>query len=157
VITDATARAQVYGWAYRLLRNHHDALDATQEVLLRSLRQPAVELQQPGAWLRRVTVNHCLDVIRSRRTAVRIAPEKIDALSPDYRAAHAELHAAIVDALANLSDQQRTVLISKVFDQETFAEIAATMHVAIPTVKTHYLRGLRALRRSLHAHAEDLS
>jgi DNA-directed RNA polymerase specialized sigma24 family protein len=46
------------------------------------------------------------------------------------------------------------VLIAKVYDQETFAEIAESMDLAVPTVKTHYVRALRAMRRSLQSHAE---
>lgn len=150
----AALRARTYTWALRLLRNHHDALDATQEVMLRLVRQPVRELRNPTGWLRRVTVNHCLDVIRARRpeTATPIEPAATE--SPDASAAAAELHAAVVSGLAALSEQQRAVLIAKVYDQETFAAIAADLELAIPTVKTHYVRALRAMRRSLEPHAE---
>ena len=48
---DQVLQGRVYGWAYRLLQNHHDALDATQEVLLRALRQPGRDVRRPAAWL----------------------------------------------------------------------------------------------------------
>lgn len=154
-------RAQIYAWAYRLLRNHHDALDATQEVVLRTLRAPTQELRHPTAWLRRVTVNHCLDVLRVRRDATPcigrirpIAPIAPAEHGPDRDAAAMELRDAVVRGLEDLSAQQRAVLIAKVYDQETFAEIAESMDLAVPTVKTHYVRALRAMRRSLQSHAE---
>ncbi|MCB9866680.1 MAG: sigma-70 family RNA polymerase sigma factor [Phycisphaerales bacterium] len=154
MITDTAARTQIYGWALRLLRNHHDALDATQEVILRVLRQPARDVRNPAAWLRRVTVNHCLDVIRARRPEACPAPEPVETAGPLQHAARIELQAAVITGLATLSEQQRAVLVAKVYDQETFAAIADDMELAIPTVKTHYVRALRAMRRSLHPHAE---
>ena len=60
-------RARVYRWAFRLLQNEHDALDATQNVLLKALRVPPAELERRTAWLRRITINHCIDDFRRRR------------------------------------------------------------------------------------------
>ena len=37
-------RARVYRWAFRLLQNEHDALDATQNVLLKALRVPPADM-----------------------------------------------------------------------------------------------------------------
>jgi hypothetical protein len=34
---DRLTQQKVYGWAYRLLQNHDDALDAAQEVMLRGV------------------------------------------------------------------------------------------------------------------------
>jgi len=148
-------RACVYAWSFRLLRNHHDALDATQDVLLRTLRQPLRDVKNPTAWLRRVTVNHCLDVIRRRRSETPAALATVDPSSPERDAARAELYAAIIRGLDDLSEQQRAVLVAKIYDQETFAAIADSMNLAIPTVKTHYVRALRVMRRSLRPHAEE--
>ena len=44
-------RARVYRWAFRLLQNEHDALDATQNVLLKALRVPPAELDPMAAGL----------------------------------------------------------------------------------------------------------
>jgi DNA-directed RNA polymerase specialized sigma24 family protein len=44
--------------------------------------------------------------------------------------------------------------MAKVFDEETFAEIAAGMGLAVSTVKTHYLRGLQTLREVLKSEHE---
>ena len=41
------------------------------------------------------------------------------------------------------------MLIAKVYDGLTFAQIAAELKLAVPTVKTHYLRALSAVRDRL--------
>lgn len=55
----------------------------------------------------------------------------------------------VCSAIESLSESQRSVLVAKVFDELTFAAIAAEMQLAVPTVKTHYLRALRHVREAL--------
>ncbi len=152
---DRATHQKVYGWAYRLLQNHDDALDAAQEVMLRGLRQSADRMDNPGAWLRRVTINHCVDLIRRRRPMQTLRPVAADDDdAPERQSDLAALRRAVVDGLAELSDRQRAVLVAKVFDGETFAEIAAGLGMSVSSAKTHYLRGLRALRPALRAFRE---
>ena len=144
-------RAQVYAWAYRLLQNHHDALDVTQEVFIKWWRAngegsvPA----NPLGWLRRVTVNLAIDGIRSatRRRSIPATqhPAQTEASEPARR----ETARQIAAALETLTERQRSVVVAKAFDGCTFAEIAEQMDVAVATVKSHYLRGLQALRNKL--------
>lgn len=152
---DLATRTQVYQWAYRLLQNHHDALDATQEVMLRALARAAGGIEDATAWLRRVTINYCLDVLRRRRAQpAASAIEPVEHRAPAGDLAARELHAAITAALADLSEQQRTVLVAKVYDRQTFAEIAAGLGISTSSAKTHYVRALHALRPRLTAFQE---
>lgn len=149
--------AHIYGWAYRLLQNHHDALDATQEVLLRWIAA-GQRATHRRAWLRRTTFNHCIDLLRIRRRR----PTASDAIDPtddqsQYAPDRDELRWAIADGLHRLTDQQRAVIIAKVYDRQTFAKIAADMGLAISTIKTHYIRALAALREPLRAFVETES
>lgn len=140
--------ARIYGWAYRLLRHHDDALDATQGVLLKVLERTPADPERRQAWLRRVTINHCLDLIRGRRPSAPPPAEEPAARGPrvEEAAESAEQRERVARALTELSESQRLVLTAKVFDGETFEEIARSLGVSIPTAKTHYLRALRRLR-----------
>ncbi len=140
-------RAQIYRWAHRILRHHDDALDATQHVLMRALapgESGIAGARRPPAWLRRVTINHCIDLLRSRRPA----GPGLEGI-PDVAAEPPEAperRRRIARALEALTPPQRAVLTAKVYDRETFAEIARTQGISVPTAKTHYLRALRRLR-----------
>ncbi len=150
---------EVYGWAYRLLGRHHDALDVVQDVFLRWDAQCGKEVpRQPRGWLRRVTLNRAID-LRRRRGKV---PEPQDSACADTvfveargtTAAEARLDQEtlrddITAALDQLSETQRSVLIAKVYEDVTFAELASELGLALSTVKTHYLRAVRVVRDRL--------
>lgn len=55
----------IYGWAFRILGRHHDALDVVQDVFLKWQRQCREDT--PGSargWLRTVTINRAIDLRR---------------------------------------------------------------------------------------------
>ena len=146
--------ADVYGWAYRLLGRHHDALDVVQDVFLRWDTQCAQSVPiRPRGWLRRVTVNRAIDVRRRRHAGERPIEAVAECVvAPVDTATHADreaLRGDIALALAALSEAQRGALIAKVYDELSFAEIAVEFGVAVSTAKTHYLRAVRALRDRL--------
>ena len=155
-------QGEVYGWAYRLLGCHHDALDVVQDVFLRWDAQCTREAPaRPHGWLRQVTLNRAIDLRRRRRAA----PESGDnaasrgirhdvqqqAIGGDAAARLDQevLRDDIAAALSLLSDAQRGVLVAKVYDEMTFARIGDEMGLAVSTVKTHYLRAVRTVRDRL--------
>jgi RNA polymerase sigma-70 factor (ECF subfamily) len=155
----AQHRDEVYRWAYRLLGRHHDALDVAQDVFVKwaeaAREKPPID--NPRAWLRRVTINRAIDAVRARTTAMAVA---IDVAAPCTASAgvdaleREELRREIALALEPLTDMQRSVLIARTFEELTFADIAVELGVAVPTVKTHYLRAVSAVRDRL-ARSQD--
>ncbi len=146
-------RAQVYRWAYALSASHADAADLTQEAFLRLLRSGSVAPRQVVGWLRKVTTRLAIDRWRAKSAARRalkaVQPsEQTAAAIPAFeqRETLARMHAA----LGELSEQQRLVLLAKCFDEATFQQIADELGLGVPTVKTHYLRALHALRARLN-------
>ena len=146
--------SDVYGWAYRLLGRHHDALDVVQDVFLRWDAQCARRTPtMPRGWLRKVTLNRAIDLRRKRHRdpvssddALVGVPVEVDAsLSVDRE----DLRGDIALAIDQLSEAQRGVLVAKVYDGMTFAQIASELDLALSTVKTHYLRAVRSLRDRL--------
>lgn len=145
---------EVYRWAYRLLGRHHDALDVVQEVFVRWAAQcAAAPPDHPRGWLRRVAINRAIDMIKARRN---VCASEINDVIPTpegrhdaERMDHGLLRADVADALQDLTDAQRGVLVARVYDGLTFEQIAAELGVSVSTVKTHYVRALQAVGRSL--------
>ncbi len=146
--------SEVYGWAFRLLGRHHDALDVVQEVFLRWNTQcRSAAPDRPRGWLRRVTLNRAIDVRRQRhgQAAIDVTGDEVQIRYEDVAACldHETLRNDITLALDQLSDVQRSVLVAKTYDEMTFAQIAGELGLALSTVKTHYLRALRTVHDRL--------
>lgn len=149
-------RGTVYRWARALGLGHEEALDVTQEVFLRLVRTPP-RVESAAAqmgWLRRVTANAAVD--RHRSAGVRAAARARLAGGSDEDAARAgeEERQRVREAVAGLSEMQRLVLLAKVADGLTFAQIAADLGIAEPTAKTHYVRALTAVRGAMGVDVE---
>lgn len=152
-ISDEQLR-DVYAWAYRLLGRHQDALDVVQDVFVKWLQQCAKEPPvRPRGWLRRATLNRVIDLRRheqtdhahTRRIALPAAATAEPPQDPDRTLRHRDL----AEALETITDIQRSVVVAKVYDNLTFAEIAEEHGLAVSTVKTHYVRALSALHDRL--------
>jgi RNA polymerase sigma-70 factor (ECF subfamily) len=131
--------------------NRELAADVVQEVFVRMLRK-LPHFVNPGAeiaWLRRTTSNLVIDMWRMQRPVAATEEPASAALSASLEAS--ETAVRVRGAMARLSEQQRLVLMCKCYDDLTFREIASELDLSVPTVKTHYLRGLRALRGMLES------
>lgn len=148
---------EVYSWAYRLLGRHHDALDVAQDVFVRWMQQCALQPpRQPRAWLRQVTMHRSIDFCRSKSAQrIRGSPlgevEQVDKQEVRPGDEQTALRNELSAALGRLSELQRNVLVSKVYDEMTFAQIAQEQGISVSTAKTHYLRAIRAARDHLNA------
>lgn len=145
---------EVYAWAYRVLGRHQDALDVVQDVFLKWNEQCAAQPpHRPRGWLRRTTLNRAIDLMRGSKRSC--SEEVIDGersvAAGDDAIEAAELRCDVAAALDDLSDMQRSVVVAKVYDGLTFAQIAAEHELAVSTVKTHYVRALQAM----HARLKD--
>jgi RNA polymerase sigma-70 factor (ECF subfamily) len=144
-------RARVYRWAHAMCGRHEDALDVMQEVFLRMVRRPPElpSIAAAVAWLRPVTARIVIDRWRaeSSREAARRGYPTPPPTEPAVETR--ELAERVRAAIQTLSEQQQVVLMAKVYDHRTFQQIAEELGLAVPTVKTHYLRALSAVRARL--------
>ena len=145
----------VFGWARRLTHDRDLSMDVVQDVFLKWNRQcedaaPA----RPEAWLRTVTTRRVFEVLRSPRLrVVQLDPDRqAETIDADRTQAGPDdelLRDDVIQALETLTEMQRDVVLAKIMDQKTFAAIATDFDVAVSTIKTHYMRAVRALRDAL--------
>ena len=115
-------QGRVYRRAYSFLRCREDALDVTQDVFLRVLRSIGhFEAGRPiWPWLRQVTTNTCLNVIRAKSSRPKTVPLE-EAWHETAATESDPEHGAIVAwdrkwleaALDNLPPLQRMVVLSR--------------------------------------------
>jgi RNA polymerase sigma-70 factor (ECF subfamily) len=128
-------RPRLFGIAFRMLGDVHDAEDLVQEAMLRWQQAERGSVREPEAWLVAVVTRLAID--RLRRAATERAvypgpwlPEPVAAerLAPDYRAELAsDLSMAFLVLLERLAPEERAAfLLREVFGSD-YAEIAGVL------------------------------
>ena len=142
----------VYGVAIRMLGDAPAAEDIVQAVFLTLWSRPdTFRGGNLGAWLARVTRNRCLDMLRSRTSRSEAEmPSDIVAEEALDDAVFARIDGNLVRAaLAQLPEEQRSLIEMGFFDGTTHSEIAARTGIPLGTIKSRIRNGLRSLREQL--------
>ena len=147
--------------AVSLLGNIHLAEDVTQQVFVK-LFQLGDGLRVTGnlrSLLCTMTVNLARNAQRdhSRRSGVSIDESSLSAThrTPLGWAILNEQLVSLVNALKKLPDEQREVVVLKLYDQMTFREIAKIQEVSSNTVQGRYRYGMEKLRSLLGTEEEE--
>jgi len=156
----ARHRDKIYARAYSMMRNEDEAIDLSQEAWVKGWQRLKQFQGEAGfaTWMTRIVINLCLDQLRKRK---RLQTESIEAMSeesggverqmpvvtvnPTERLERAELRQRIDQALAQLSEAHRTVLILHEFEEMEYKQIAKTMGCSIGTVMSRLFYARRKL------------
>lgn len=159
---------QVYGLAFRILRQAQDAEDVTQQTFL-SLIENIEQFREESSvktWVLRIASNHALKILRKRKTVGMINMSAMTAsdsygdvphpefiapwsLTPDELADQAETQIEIERALGELDDKYRLVFILRDVEGMSVRETAQALELTESTVKVRLLRARLALRERL--------
>jgi RNA polymerase sigma factor (sigma-70 family) len=136
---------------YRFVRRRTTAAEAedlTQEVFAAAavaLADARVEAPPPLAWLYTVARRRLVDLARRRAS-----PESPAGDGPaDERTYGPQVGRELAAAFAHLTNAQRRVIVLKLFDGRSFADIAALVGSSESACKMRFSRGLGKLREEL--------
>lgn len=164
----ARHRDKIYARAVSMMRNEDDAVDLSQEAWVKGwqrLKQFQFE-SSFSTWMTRIVINLCLDQLRRQK---RLRAESLETLeedggverqmpvisvNPTERLERTELRERIDQALAQLSDPHRTVLVLHEFERMEYKEIAKAMECSIGTVMSRLFYARRRMA-SLLAELKD--
>lgn len=157
----AQVTPRMFGHALRVLGDHAEAEDVTQDALMR-LWRIAPDWREGEAkvstWLYRVVANLCTDRLRKRATA---PLEDVDEPADPSPSAETVLQQsaradALQKALETLPDRQRQAVVLRHIDGLANPEIAAILEIGIEAVESLTARGKRALKQALDGQKEAL-
>ncbi|MEM7354645.1 MAG: sigma-70 family RNA polymerase sigma factor, partial [Acidobacteriota bacterium] len=137
---------KVYTFARYYLGNSAEAEDISQEVLLKLWqKQHEIESEGQRAWLLKVARNACYDRLRRRRTAAKIfaddpeeqAAAKVPLTDPDpeARAAAKDFRRHLKQALEQLKDPMKSIVILREVQGLKYQEIAQVLDIPLATVR----------------------
>ncbi|HWJ43322.1 MAG TPA: sigma-70 family RNA polymerase sigma factor [Solirubrobacterales bacterium] len=132
-----------------LVRDHHEAEDITQNVfakLMRAIGKYEERAVPFDAWILRVARNAALDHLRARRA---IPSEEVRLTDTGQAQTAIDRGQALRQALEDLPEDQREVLVLRHIVGLSPVEIAATLEKSESSVHGLHHRGRRSLRSNL--------
>ena len=150
-----------YRVARGVLRNTADAEDVAQEAMLRAYRRfdRLRDRSRFKAWLVRIAFRLALDRLRSGkrrelRDTIWSQPEhQPPAANAEDLVASNEFQAHLENALAELPEKLRLVLLLAAMEGHTIDEIAGMLSIPVGTVKSRIFFARKQLAEKLRCHA----
>lgn len=138
-----------YRLAYSYMMNEQDALDMVSEAIVSAYEGFGNLRNRQGlkTWFYRILVNKCLDGLRKRK---RETPETDDVFVnvPFEEKGYDSTGRILYQAVSNLPDKLKNVMILKYYEEFTFEEIAGITGLKISTVKSRVYLGIEMLRKN---------
>ncbi len=139
-------------FAVTISRNQHDAEDAVQAALLRVASEPGLlhRAEQPWPYLLRMVRNETLLVLRRKQRILRL-PNLRDLVTRRNvdEVELQETHQAVWQALRRLPVEQSQVVVLKIWEEFTFAEIGEVLEISPSTAASRYRYAVEKLARCL--------
>ncbi len=132
----------LYRISVSMLRSADDAEDAVQNAFCRYLdKAPSFrDTEHEKAWLIRVTINQCKDLMRRRKLRAWLPIEALTDVGVRVKSTPA------LDAVAELPEMYKTVIILYHLEEMSVQEIAGTLSLSQSAVKMRLARAREMLR-----------
>lgn len=157
-----------FRFAFKYFGDYDSAMESTQKAFIK-IASSIGDLKQPEyfkSWFYRILSNQCHEEIRRSKTkklshwlsnssskSVSINDTNLinhlssPELESDYELIKSERNHLIQNALNNLSEDQRSVLILKHYEDLTFREIAEVLNISENTAKSRMYAALKCLKQ----------
>jgi RNA polymerase sigma-70 factor (ECF subfamily) len=150
--------AALLAYAVSLLQDRAASEDVLQQVFLKLLRGPVVVTGQPLHYVYRAIRNTALNY--RRRQSREVALEALDATSTNGHWLESppgleEMGLALQAALRELPDEQREIIVLRVWGQMTFEEAAEALGIPPNTAASRYRYALAKLKERLQPLAKE--
>ncbi len=151
---------RMFAVSLRMCGNREDALDCTQEAMLRIYRAMGNFKGQSSfaTWVYRITMNTCLDELRRRKVRTSAS---LDALldtgwspsdeddTPERHSIASEQRRTLEQAIAGLPEDMRAAIVLRDVQGFSYEEIATMLSANVGTIKSRISRGREKLREVL--------
>ncbi|MCX7878330.1 MAG: sigma-70 family RNA polymerase sigma factor [Ignavibacteria bacterium] len=144
---------KIYGHVYRMVLNHDEADDITQEVFIKIYRSISGFRGDSSlyTWIYKIAVNYTLNYLKKRKSDKTVSME----LLPNDIYANTDKLGDEIDqenrlrlienAIASLPDQQRTVFSLRYYDKMSYDEISTVMNRSVGAVKANYFHAFKKI------------
>ena len=140
-----------------MLRNAQDAEDLCHDVFVTVFRQNWRSVEHIRAWIMRITMNHCLNLLKRNKTQ-RDKQNQVQCLHEQTTASVKSVDTIVLEKataeeweklLNQLPDKLLAVVTLRFIGELSLAEIAETLKIPVGTVKSRLHKALKIMRKKL--------
>lgn len=151
---------KVYNIALKMLKNPEDAMDVSQEALIKVFKslKGFKNKSSFSTWIYRIVVNTCLDFIKKKKNTIsldkaittdegEIQREVADNnYNPEYIYEKKLSKELVNNAIEELSDNHKSVIVLRDIEGFSYEEISKIINCSLGTVKSRIKRARENLR-----------
>lgn len=140
---------EIYRMAFIYVKNANDALDVVQETAYKSFKTIS-KLKEPRyfkTWLIRIAIHSSIDLLRQQKKVLHLFPRVEETLFVEEEE-HISLTVSLYDLLNLLSEEEKSVVMLKYYQEYTLREIADILNIPVGTAKTILYRSLKKMRKN---------
>jgi RNA polymerase sigma-70 factor, ECF subfamily len=145
-------RNSIYALAFRMLRNHEDASDISQDVFFKAYEALTTFKKKSSfhTWLYRIATNSCINYLRKYSAQQQVelatyhAAQEADTIDSLYKL---ELQDVVNCAIDKLPEKQKATVILRVCEGLSHREVSKKLDCSVGTAKANYFHAIRNLRR----------
>ncbi len=157
-------RQAIFHIAFKIIRNSEEARDLVQETFIKAFS--SLKTYDPSyrfsTWLYKIAANCSIDSIRKRKINAMSLDKPISTKDGEVRMEVADFsyhpehdldskrkRVSIEEAINELPDKYREVIIMRHKEDKPYEEIAGILHVPVGTVKARIFRARELLKKKL--------
>lgn len=153
-----TYQQRVYWHIRKMVIDHDDADDLTQEVFIKIHKhiESFREDSQLYTWIYRITTNECLSFLQRKKRRFflpigDVAKELMGKLDNSSHVSGEEIQLKLQKALLTLPDKQRMVFNMKYFDDMTYEDISEITNTSVGALKASFHHAVKKIEDFLSA------
>lgn len=142
----------MYNLAVRMTGDRNEAEDVLQDAFIKAFSEVHKLNNEKafGGWLRRIVVNHCIDVTRKSKI-IFTDVENLKDLHPDSEKVEESVDPELVhEMIKRLPDGAREILVLRALEGYKHAEIGEKLGISESTAKTQFFRAKQLLAKMLN-------
>lgn len=149
---------KVYWIARRMVGDHDEADDVTQEVFVKVYKK-IKDFRSDSSfytWIYRITTNTAINVLRQRKIAdfVRfdeafpvLSSMSDESQNPFRKLESIENQSLLESAIAQLPAKQKKVFVLRYFEEMPYEEISRTLKISVGGLKANYFHALKNIQK----------
>lgn len=129
---------KIFHYCYSILRNLHDAEDATQEIFMKVVESTDLSnIENKNAWLYKIAYHHCMNKVK-RKKLLQFIPFIETTNVECAQETEGDLELNVI--LNHLKPSERALIVLRIVEDKSFDEIATILSISPSTARKRYER-----------------